>query len=507
MQIQAAFSTDRKLAIHLILNALQRNQAKLVPKQPHSPIQALELLIATLEHMGRSQPGRYHGADAFACKFAGDNGIDILVRLARDGDPAVRTGALRALVLLCASLESRQAEPSHAEALHRFDVRKLAIKAGAVPVLIGAVARGGAEAQRLALDALRGLLTFPDHWTSLAGRHMSAVFSDAAAAILAGGGLPAVLAPLSAAPPAPPAVLLSCLALVHAMMLADNDAAAPRQSADVLGDALFIAEGPPAPPPLRRSAGGGLEAPPPPPTSSRAALLECGGVAGLCKAAAGRPVRGDLRVSALSARRLPRADRMGESDPFCVLFVEGREVGRTEARPDTAEPEWGDAAAAACAVGDVACAVLTVMVFDADEGGESTFMAAAALPLAELVASAAPAVGAVAAGPSDADAAGAGPGVDTRGLTAAEVLAALGGAGRTPAAGRAVGRGRVAWDGWLELSDAGGARPRVPGGLGLLHLAVEVDTEYVHDPGELRVRKRETEPQRAGKEAERESSS
>ena len=134
-QIQTALSADRKLAIRMILNATHRNQAKLAPLERRSPLQALDLLIASLEHMACATPGRYHGADALARKFAGDNGVDIIVRLVRDGDGAVCTRALRALGLLCTALEARAAEPSHADALRRFDLRRLAVKAGAVEAL------------------------------------------------------------------------------------------------------------------------------------------------------------------------------------------------------------------------------------------------------------------------------------------------------------------------------------------------------------------------------------
>jgi hypothetical protein len=161
-------------------------------------------------------------------------------------------------------------------------------------------------------------------------------------------------------------------------------------------------------------------------------------------------------------------DRLGDSDPFCVAFLERRQA-RTETVPDCLHPAW--AVEFDLPVGDVASARLALAVFDEDDGGERTFMALALLPLAEL---------------ADADAPSAPAPPPTRDAPASEVFNSLRrGARLRPVR---VGPGRVAVDGWVELRERTGARPSLFGALGFLHVTAELETAGTRDPSREEVR-------------------
>jgi hypothetical protein len=92
-------------------------------------------------------------------------------------------------------------------------------------------------------------------------------------------------------------------------------------------------------------------------------------------------VGGRVIMKALMAKGLPKADRMGESDPFLRVFVEDQEQ-RTEVKDDTNSPQWTETLR--FDVKDIATARLVVLVFDQNDNAPDKFMCMTWFSLADV---------------------------------------------------------------------------------------------------------------------------
>jgi Ca2+-dependent lipid-binding protein len=67
-----------------------------------------------------------------------------------------------------------------------------------------------------------------------------------------------------------------------------------------------------------------------------------------------------LRIFDISASNLKNADWLGQSDPYCKVIVDGREIGRTDVITNNLNPKW--TAAFEIQLYDVRCSSLSLEV-------------------------------------------------------------------------------------------------------------------------------------------------
>ena len=79
-----------------------------------------------------------------------------------------------------------------------------------------------------------------------------------------------------------------------------------------------------------------------------------------------------LRIFDISASNLKNADRLGTSDPYCKVIVDGREIGRTDVIMNNLNPKW--TAAFEIRLFDVRCSSLSLEVYDKDFLSEDDFL-------------------------------------------------------------------------------------------------------------------------------------
>lgn len=81
--------------------------------------------------------------------------------------------------------------------------------------------------------------------------------------------------------------------------------------------------------------------------------------------------RTQVSVTVVSAKGLARADVFGKSDPFVIVFLNRRELGRTRPMFKTLDPCWTDPKETfpVRLAGDQARCKLVVQVWDEDLGG------------------------------------------------------------------------------------------------------------------------------------------
>eukprot|EP00282_Hemiselmis_andersenii_P008712 CAMPEP_0114158616 /NCGR_PEP_ID=MMETSP0043_2-20121206/27321_1 /TAXON_ID=464988 /ORGANISM="Hemiselmis andersenii, Strain CCMP644" /LENGTH=226 /DNA_ID=CAMNT_0001254405 /DNA_START=76 /DNA_END=753 /DNA_ORIENTATION=+ len=100
-----------------------------------TPLQAVEKVIAELQHMQQQGFGRYHGADVFTSMLASNRGVDALLRIVQTEEDETCLAALQALLIMSGANEARPTEASFSEAEKRFEIRKLMVKANGTRVL------------------------------------------------------------------------------------------------------------------------------------------------------------------------------------------------------------------------------------------------------------------------------------------------------------------------------------------------------------------------------------
>ena len=71
-------------------------------------------------------------------------------------------------------------------------------------------------------------------------------------------------------------------------------------------------------------------------------------------------IPGKLVLSSLQCNNLPRVDKLGDSDPYLRIFVEGKEA-KTEVIEDNLAPIWDDSSFT-FDIEDTGCAEITLMV-------------------------------------------------------------------------------------------------------------------------------------------------
>ena len=82
-----------------------------------------------------------------------------------------------------------------------------------------------------------------------------------------------------------------------------------------------------------------------------------------------------LELNILSAAGLAAADKTGDSDPYCIVYWDGQEIGRTPPVDNTLEPEWEGQRFVRALPSDYSESVLTVEVRDKDKGkGNGEFL-------------------------------------------------------------------------------------------------------------------------------------
>mmetsp|Transcript_10997 Transcript_10997/g.44291 ORF Transcript_10997/g.44291 Transcript_10997/m.44291 type:complete len:687 (+) Transcript_10997:14-2074(+) len=101
---------------------------------------------------------------------------------------------------------------------------------------------------------------------------------------------------------------------------------------------------------------------------------------------------GVLEVTMVRGENLPRGDKLGLSDPYCVVSVGGGgSSARTKTKRFTLDPKWDDEAPMRLLVrrrdasGERRNQTLTVRVLDEDAGKSDDLLGVARLPLADLI--------------------------------------------------------------------------------------------------------------------------
>jgi Ca2+-dependent lipid-binding protein len=92
-----------------------------------------------------------------------------------------------------------------------------------------------------------------------------------------------------------------------------------------------------------------------------------------------------LTLQIHDARGLAKADLFGQSDPFCIVKWQGREVGRTKVIDTTLDPDWEDEVFELTLPEDPTAVELVVEVWDMDKLGMGDFLGQAMLSCGELL--------------------------------------------------------------------------------------------------------------------------
>lgn len=470
------FNLPRREALKVVMNTRLRERRHRLQGKPERTVNDVILEIINILQSMRAQGfGRYHGSHAFASKFAGNRGIDALLMHVRDGDNHTCFNALWALTLIGDSAEERPTENCESEAFARFEKRKLMIKAGGISIFINVLSKRPDESKELALHLLQALLVYPSHWIGWNGELMSQFFNSTSQVLL-GGTLSILLDLLDRSK----SLILRKLSLeiVQELMLADD--AKAKRHCDVTLDSKFFRD--PAPRSrantastdvsvgllrtnmltrmaLEEAAKAQLQEEEQIATSScpaRDVVIEADGLAVLTRIISSPKVPGKLWLSNLRAKALPRADRLGDSDPYLRVFLEDQEQ-RTEVIMDTSRPVWEEALF--FEVEDVAAASLIILVFDWNEYDAHKFMCMTRVHLAELV--------------SDAIEGGSLQSVGS--ISDSELLSKI---TRSEHSVPIRNGDVVQLDDWMELRNRDGTPPTLHGVLGSLHCSVRLESTY-----------------------------